>query len=211
MRAAAARNKQAARAAEAGGLAEFFGVPAEPAQPSSGGRAGGEEAAGAGGRAPGPSAEPSGRQAGLAAGGGMGGVPAGDFDRRRIYEEQRAAAARNRAAALASEAGPSSADVAGAGRAAALGAAAGGGRHAQAGPEAGEEGGDGGWEWRRQRLDVDRQRREAELLQFQQQHWREMRAAAERNRQQVGGWVVGRGGPGVECNRVAGVAVGGGL
>lgn len=42
------------------------------------------------------------------------------------------------------------------------------------------------WERRRQRLEADRLQRERELLEFQRQHWLEVKAAAQRNREQVG-------------------------
>jgi hypothetical protein len=41
------------------------------------------------------------------------------------------------------------------------------------------------WERRRQRLEADRLQRERELLEFQKQHWLEVKASAQRNRELV--------------------------
>ncbi|GLC38425.1 hypothetical protein PLESTB_001579500 [Pleodorina starrii] len=175
-RAAAERNRRAAQEAERhGGLAEFLGVPRDTEE----GDQGRQQAA---------AGRPSPSKAG---GGGGGGAAAGqDISpdaRRAAYLEMRAAAERNRAAADSAERGgtPPARQAAGAAPGGPAGRAAsplgqGGRLVAPPVPRPTDP-----WAAKMARLEEERRKRELEILDFQKQHWQEVREARERNKRQI--------------------------
>ena len=120
-----------------------------------------------------------------------------------MWQEAQSAAARNRARAESDGqqrlepvplAAPSAdADADAARRASGASADRGGAGACSVGGGAEGAAADGGDRWgqRRRRLEEDNARRAAEIADFQRQHWREMRAAAARNKAAVLGQLLG--------------------
>lgn len=189
-RAAAERNRRAVQEAERhGGLAEFLGVPSDR---GAGQRAATPEAAGV--------RRPSGARAGSAGSGsrpGSGakaGAPAAaDISpeaRRQAYLEMRAAAERNRAAVEGRPITPPTATAAGAGGARPVSPllkapGAGAGSRPVTPPPAPPSRPTDPWAAKMARLEEERRKREQEILEFQKQHWQEVREARERNKRQI--------------------------
>ncbi|KAG1653257.1 hypothetical protein FOA52_009202 [Chlamydomonas sp. UWO 241] len=187
--AAAHRNRRQAQddaaggVAGAGGLAAFLGVPTDDGDDHSGARgaAGPPQPARASG-SPAPSSALSERERTCKFEGGFTAGPPpqparasgslapnsalSERERREVYNENKAAVARNRRNAADADRLP---PVGGGGGAAAAGV---GGGYA-----ASEV-----YERRRERLEAERAKREAEIREFQQQHYKEMKEAALRNR-----------------------------
>ncbi|KAG2424096.1 hypothetical protein HXX76_014771 [Chlamydomonas incerta] len=181
-RAAADRNRRAVHEAERhGGIADFLGVPRD------------EDRAGRGRQ---PAAAPAAAGSRPGSGAKAAAPAAADISpdaRRAAYLEMRAAAERNRAQVEGGSAPKPSTPPAGARAVSPLLQVPAGARPVTPTPPVPPRPSDP-WAAKMARLEAERRKREQEILEFQKQHWQEVRDARERNKRNIMA-EVGNGGP----------------